>query len=184
VVINRRFGRTYRSKKILEDRANWLSRNVCIFNHFTPLNKPDGGRIQFHRGGSLQSRKFYYVHNFLIHSLLPPFDIAVEFPWSNDPDNYAGGSVPTGRASIPRQVKGDDPDYKGYPGPPFWGWAWEYKSHLLKILLSLKLKEIKPESFSDKEKYKCRRIPKLRCCDELEKDVERVGCRNWIINAQ
>jgi len=27
----------------------------------------------------------------------------------------------TGRASHDRQVKGDDPDKKGYPGPPGWG---------------------------------------------------------------
>jgi hypothetical protein len=27
----------------------------------------------------------------------------------------------TGRASPARQVKGDDPDKKGYPGPPGWG---------------------------------------------------------------
>jgi len=27
----------------------------------------------------------------------------------------------TGRASHARQVKGDDPDKKGYPGPPVWG---------------------------------------------------------------
>jgi hypothetical protein len=27
----------------------------------------------------------------------------------------------TGRASHRRQVKGDDPDEQGYPGPPGWG---------------------------------------------------------------
>ena len=27
----------------------------------------------------------------------------------------------TGRASHAREVKGDDPDKKGYPGPPGWG---------------------------------------------------------------
>ena len=27
----------------------------------------------------------------------------------------------TGRASHARQVKGDDPDEKGYTGPPGWG---------------------------------------------------------------
>jgi hypothetical protein len=37
------------------------------------------------------------------------------------PESYAGGSVATGRASDARQVKGDDPDQKGYPGPPGWG---------------------------------------------------------------
>jgi len=29
----------------------------------------------------------------------------------------------TGRASHARQVKGDDPDKKGYPGPPGWGFV-------------------------------------------------------------
>jgi len=30
----------------------------------------------------------------------------------------------TGRASHARQVKGDDPDKKGYPGPPGGGLTW------------------------------------------------------------
>jgi hypothetical protein len=29
----------------------------------------------------------------------------------------------TGRASHARQVKGNDPDKKGYPGPPGWGFG-------------------------------------------------------------
>jgi hypothetical protein len=29
----------------------------------------------------------------------------------------------TGRASHARQVKGDDPDKKGYPGPPVWAFG-------------------------------------------------------------
>jgi len=29
----------------------------------------------------------------------------------------------TGRASHVRQVKGDDPGKKGYPGPPGWGFG-------------------------------------------------------------
>jgi hypothetical protein len=29
----------------------------------------------------------------------------------------------TGRASHARQVKGDDPDKKGYPSPPGWGFG-------------------------------------------------------------
>jgi hypothetical protein len=29
----------------------------------------------------------------------------------------------TGRAYHARQVKGDDPDKKGYPGPPGWGFG-------------------------------------------------------------
>jgi hypothetical protein len=33
----------------------------------------------------------------------------------------SAGSGATGMASCARQVKGDDPDKKGYPGPPGWG---------------------------------------------------------------
>ena len=37
---------------------------------------------------------------------------------SHDPKSCAGG-----RASNARQVKGDDPDIKGYPGPLGWGFG-------------------------------------------------------------
>jgi len=30
-------------------------------------------------------------------------------------------ALATGRATLAGQVKGDDPDKKGYPGPPGWG---------------------------------------------------------------
>jgi hypothetical protein len=39
---------------------------------------------------------------------------------SNDPDSYAGVIMAIGRASHAREFKGDDPDEKGYPGPPVW----------------------------------------------------------------
>jgi hypothetical protein len=51
----------------------------------------------------------------------PYFDTVVGLPWSCDPDSYAGGSVAAGRVSHAGQVKGDDPDKKGYPGLPGWG---------------------------------------------------------------
>jgi hypothetical protein len=38
--------------------------------------------------------------------------------WSEDPESYAGGSIAAGMGSHAGQVKGDDPDKKGYPGPP------------------------------------------------------------------
>jgi hypothetical protein len=50
----------------------------------------------------------------------PYFDAVVGLEWSNDPESYAGGSVATGRASHARQIKGDDPDKKVYPGRPGW----------------------------------------------------------------
>jgi hypothetical protein len=42
----------------------------------------------------------------------------VGLAWSNGPESYAGGSIATGRGSLAGQVKGDDPDQKGYPDPP------------------------------------------------------------------
>jgi len=33
----------------------------------------------------------------------------------------AGGRIATGRTAGVGQVKGDDPDTKGRPGPPGWG---------------------------------------------------------------
>ena len=54
------------------------------------------------------------------------FDIVVGSAWSNDPESYAGGSAAIGWASHAGQVKGDDPNKKGYPGPPGWGVGHEY----------------------------------------------------------
>jgi hypothetical protein len=50
----------------------------------------------------------------------PYFDVVVGLVWSHDSKSYAGVAYATGRASHARQVKGDDPDKKGYPGPPGW----------------------------------------------------------------
>ena len=53
-------------------------------------------------------------------SWYPYFDRVVGLAWWKDPGNYAGSSI-TGRAIHARQVKGDDPHEKRYPGPPGWG---------------------------------------------------------------
>jgi len=53
--------------------------------------------------------------------MYPFFDVVVGLAWSNDPESYSGGSDATGMASRARQVKDDDPDKKGYIGPPGWG---------------------------------------------------------------
>jgi hypothetical protein len=48
------------------------------------------------------------------------FGVVVGHARSYDPESYAGGSLATGRVSHARNVKGDGPDKKGYPGPPGW----------------------------------------------------------------
>jgi len=55
------------------------------------------------------------------HRWCPYFDVVVGLVWSNDPESCPGHSDSIGMASRARQVKGDDPDKKGYPGPPGWG---------------------------------------------------------------
>ena len=55
------------------------------------------------------------------HRRYPYFDVVVGLVWSDDPERCAGGSDATGMASRARQVKGDDPDKKGYHVPPCLG---------------------------------------------------------------
>jgi hypothetical protein len=58
---------------------------------------------------------------YYISRMYPYFEVVVGLAWSYDPESYAGGSVAAGRVSYAEQVKGDDLDKKGYPGPT--GWA-------------------------------------------------------------
>jgi len=62
----------------------------------------------------------------------PYFDVVVRPVWSNDLESYAGCTVATARASKARQVKGDDPDEKEYPGPPGWGLGVVLQPHPIK----------------------------------------------------
>jgi hypothetical protein len=50
-------------------------------------------------------------------------DAVVRLAWSYNPESYAGGSVAIGRITHTTQIKDDDPDKNGYPGPPVWGLA-------------------------------------------------------------
>jgi hypothetical protein len=44
------------------------------------------------------------------HQRYPYFDVVVGFAWSRDPESYANGSIPTGKASHAGQVKCGGPD--------------------------------------------------------------------------
>jgi hypothetical protein len=47
--------------------------------------------------------------------------MVVGFECSRDPESYAGGIAATGRVTHAGQVKGQEADEEGYPGPPGWG---------------------------------------------------------------
>jgi len=47
----------------------------------------------------------------------------------------------TGRASHARQVKGDDPDKKGYPGPTSWGFGVRLTTSPIKKNIVMKPQE-------------------------------------------
>jgi hypothetical protein len=55
----------------------------------------------------------------------------------------------TGRASHARQVKGDDPDKKGYPGPPGWVFGVGLTTPHSKNLLLRSRKRKKLDGFND-----------------------------------
>jgi hypothetical protein len=56
----------------------------------------------------------------------------------------------TGRASHARQVNGDDPDKKGYPGPPGWVFGvWLTIPHSKKLIVTKVEKRKKLHGFND-----------------------------------
>jgi hypothetical protein len=59
----------------------------------------------------------------------------------------------TGRVSHARQVKGDDPDKKGYPGPPGWGFGMGLATpHSKKFIFTKVEKKEKLERFKMMER--------------------------------
>jgi hypothetical protein len=58
-------------------------------------------------------------------------------------------SYATGRTSHARQVKGDDPDKKGYPGPPGWGFGVGLTTpHSKKLIVTKVEQRKKPDGFN------------------------------------
>jgi hypothetical protein len=57
----------------------------------------------------------------------------------------------TGRASHSRQVKGDDPDKKRYPGPPGWGFGLGLTTtpHSKKLIVTKVEQRKKLDGFND-----------------------------------
>ena len=72
----------------------------------------------------------------------------------------------TGRGSHARQVKGDDPDKKGYPGPPGWGFCMGLTTPHSKKLIVTKV-----------EKRKKLDRPRKGLKEEVERDLQVLGVR-------
>jgi len=100
----------------------------------------------------------------------PYFDVEVGLVWSHDP--VLSVAYATGRASHARQVKGDDPDKKGYPGLPGWGFGvglttphskktYCYESRAKKVLFD----RPKPTAGCSANVRRRRRIPTWRMCE-------------------
>jgi hypothetical protein len=64
---------------------------------------------------------YIYIYIYIPRRRCLYFDGVAGLTWSEDPESYARSCIATGRGSHTGQVKGDDPDKNGYPGPPCWG---------------------------------------------------------------
>jgi hypothetical protein len=95
---------------------------VVISNSFENLAKFKYLRttVACHNETSCLKCEFYLL---ILPCRYPCFDVVVGLAWSYDPESYAGGNIAAGRASHAGQVKGNDPDKKGYPDPPSWGFG-------------------------------------------------------------
>jgi hypothetical protein len=67
-------------------------------------------------------KRLYVFVTVAPHRRYPYFDVVVGLVRSFDPEICAGCSEGTCTPFHASQVKGDDPDKKGYPGSPGWGW--------------------------------------------------------------
>jgi hypothetical protein len=91
----------------------------------------------------------------------PYFDVVVGLVWSYEPESYVGSNVAIGRVAHAGQVKGDDPDEKGYPGPPgIWNVLSLYRSGAL------------PEGTCQVGR------PIIMWLDSVEENLKTMGFRN------
>jgi hypothetical protein len=82
----------------------------------------------------------------------------------------------TGRASHARQVKGDDPDKKGYPGPPGWGFGVGLATPHSKNFLLRKLNKGKRRILFDRPKPTAGCSANGRRMEEEEEEVRLIIC--------
>ena len=89
----------------------------------------------------------------------------------------------TGRASHARQVKGDDPDKKGYPGPPGWGFGVGLTTPHSKKLVVTKFEERNNLDRFNDDGLKRTRYTEITLTTwnmrEVERDLQVLGVRRW-----
>jgi hypothetical protein len=95
----------------------------------------------------------------------------------------------TGRASHARQVKGDDPDKKGYPGPPGRGFGvWLKTPHSKKLIVTKVEQRKKLDRFNDDGRKRTRytevtvatwKVQIMLKKGEVERDLQVSGVRRW-----
>jgi hypothetical protein len=118
------------SLTLREERRLRLFENRVLRKIFGP--KGDEVTREWRR---LHNEKLYYLYSSpyvirVIKSRRMPrrhiyFVVVVRLAWSDAPESYAGGSVATGRAYHAAEIESEDPDKKGYPGPPGCGLGHE-----------------------------------------------------------
>ena len=92
----------------------------------------------------------------------------------------------TGRASHARQVKGDDPHKKGYPGPPGWGFGVGLTTPPSKKLIVTKVEQRKKLDRLNVDGRKKTRYTEITWNvqtkgwkEEVERDLQVLGVRRW-----
>ena len=89
----------------------------------------------------------------------------------------------TGRASHARQIKDDDPDKKGYPGPPGWGFGVGLTTPHRKKLTVTKVERRKKLDRFNYDGRKRTRYTEITLTTwnmrEVERDLQVLGVRRW-----
>jgi hypothetical protein len=88
----------------------------------------------------------------------------------------------TGMASHSRQVKGDDPDKKRFPGPPGWGFGLGLSTpHSQKLIVTKVEQRNKLDKFIDNERKRVRyteiTLATWNMREEVERDLQVLGVR-------
>ena len=85
----------------------------------------------------------------------------------------------TGRATHARQVKSDDPDKKGYPGPPGWVFGVGLTTpHSKKLTVTKVEQRNKLDRFND-DGLKGTRYTEITLAAWNERDLQLLGVRRW-----